>query len=127
MAERIEEEKTLNPNGTKSVKTTTTQDGEVAQSKPALAARIVWYVAGVLLTLLAIRFVFVLLGANEGNGFVDFIYSVTYPFVVPFFGIFNYELEAGVSSLEIATLVAMLIYGVVAAGIANILTIKHRD
>lgn len=126
MSERVEEVKTLDSNGTKSVKTTTLKDGEVVNSKPAVAARVVWFIAGVLLALLALRFIFVLLGANEGNAFVNFIYTITYPFVVPFFGIFNYELDAGVSSVELATLVAMLIYGVVAAGIANILTIKHR-
>jgi len=38
-----------------------------------VAARVVWYVAGILLVLLASRFVLSLLGANTNNGFANFI------------------------------------------------------
>lgn len=128
MSERVEEVKSLDSNGNKSVKTTTVRDvdSQTATSGPAIAARIVWFIAGIILSLLAIRLVFILLGANQGNAFVDFIYSVTYPLVMPFFGIFNYDLEYGVSAFELATVVAMVVYALVAAGIANLLTIKHR-
>jgi hypothetical protein len=91
-----------------------------------VVARVVWYVAGVLLVLLAFRFVFALLGANPANGFVNFIYTVSHPFVAPFFGIFSYNLRYGVSRFETFTLVAMAVYALIAYGIARLLTINRR-
>jgi hypothetical protein len=52
-----------------------------------IAERIIYIIGGVLLTLLALRVLLSLLGANRANGFADFIYGVTYPFVAPFFGL----------------------------------------
>jgi uncharacterized protein YggT (Ycf19 family) len=91
------------------------------------AARVVWYVAGVLLTVLAFRFVLSLLGANRGNPFADLIYTLSYPFVVPFFGLFGYEVEYGVARFEIETLVAMAVYALVAYGIVQIIRIARRE
>jgi hypothetical protein len=90
-----------------------------------LAARIVWFIAGVIIALLALRFIFILLGANQGNGFVDFIYGLSYPFAAPFFGIFNYQVAYGVSRVEISSLVAIVIYALVAYGVARLLTIRR--
>lgn len=90
------------------------------------AARIVWYIAGLIITLLAFRFVLSLLGANRGNGFADFIYSVTYPFVAPFFGLFSYDVQYGVSRFEFETLVAMAVYALIAWGIVKLLDIPRR-
>lgn len=92
-----------------------------------LAARIVSYITSVLLVLLGIRFVLALLGANTANAFANFIYAVTYPFVAPFFGLFGYKLEYGVSRFEIDTLVAMVVYALVGYGISRLLTIKQAD
>jgi hypothetical protein len=76
--------------------------------------------------LLAFRFVLVLLGANPGSGFVDFIYTVSRPFAAPFFGIFGYQLDYGHSRVELSTLVAIAVYALVAYGIARLLTIRQR-
>jgi cation transport ATPase len=92
-----------------------------------VATRVIWYIAGILLVLLAIRFVLTLLGANESNGFASFIYIVTFPFVAPFFGLFNYEIEYGVSRFEIFTLVAMAVYALVAYGIAQLFNLGRRE
>ena len=93
-----------------------------------MAARIVWYVAGVLLTILALRFILVLLGANATNGFTNFIYSISHPFVAPFFGVFGYSnVRYGVSRFEVYTLVAMVIYTLIAFGIARLLTLTNRS
>lgn len=102
---------------------TTTQSTVVTGS--SLAARIVWFIAGVLLTILALRFVLVLLGANRTNGFADFVYSISHPFAAPFFSLFNYDLNYGVSHFELSTLVAMAVYALVAYGIAKLVTIRH--
>lgn len=88
-------------------------------------SRSIWYVAGVLLVLLGLRFVFTLLGANPSNGFAKFIYSVSHPFVAPFFSLFGYSIHYGVSHFEIFTLVAMVIYGLVAYGLVKLVTITR--
>jgi hypothetical protein len=92
-----------------------------------VAERVVWFVAGVLLTLLGLRFLFALLGANPANGFANFVYSVTHPFVAPFFGLFNYNYVGGngVGRFEIYTLVAMLVYALIAWGIARLVTLRR--
>jgi cation transport ATPase len=101
----------------------TTQSSEVEST--TLATRIVWYIAGVLLVLLAFRFVFALLGANTANGFANFVYTVSYPFVAPFFGILGYTRRYGVSRVELSTLVAMAVYALIAYGITKLITIKQ--
>jgi len=96
-----------------------------AEPEGSLAARIIWYVAGVLLVLLAFRFVFALLGANPSNGFANFIYTASHPFVAPFFGIFGYNLRYGVSRFETFTLVAMAVYAIIAWGLARLVTLRQ--
>lgn len=95
-------------------------------SGAATGERIVYYITGVLLTLLAFRFVLSLLGANRGNAFADFIYSLSYPFVAPFFGLFGYNVQYGVARFEIETLVAMAVYGLVGYGIAKLVNIGRK-
>ena len=121
------------------VRQTTVRDGDVSETtrevrdplvarehRSNVAERVVWLIAGTLLTLLALRFLFALLGANPESGIADFVYSVTYPFVAPFFNLFSYDvLTAGASRVEFFTLIAMLIYGLVAWGIARLLTIRR--
>lgn len=91
----------------------------VAESQP-LGERIVWFVAGILLVLLSFRFVLALLGANPANAFANFIYTVSHPFVAPFFSLFGYRLQYGVTRVEVYTLVAMAVYAVVAYFIGRI-------
>jgi hypothetical protein len=129
MAEHIEHVRQVN-DGHVAQTTRVTEDNDPALEhthQQNVAARIVWYVAGVLLVLLAFRFVLALLGANPSNGFVNFIYSVSHPFVAPFFGIFSYNLRYGVSRFETFTLVAMAVYAVIAYGIARLLTINRAE
>jgi hypothetical protein len=98
----------------------------VVQPGPGtVAARVIWWVAGVLLVLLAFRFVLALLGANPANAFANFIYSVSHPFVAPFFGLFSYNTQLGVSRFEIYTLVAMAVYAVIAWGLARLVTLNR--
>jgi|SRR5579884_1569305 len=97
-----------------------------ATHNQAVAARIVWFIAGILLALLGLRFIFALLGANPSNGIANFIYTTSHPFVAPFFSLFSYNVRTyGVSSFEFYTLVAMLIYALIAWGLARLLTINR--
>ncbi len=107
--------------------TTTTPVATVQEDARGPVSRIVWYIAGVLLTLLTFRFVLSMLGANRGNGFASFIYGITYPFVAPFFGLFGYEMQYGVARFEVETLVAMAVYALLAWGIVKMLDIpRHK-
>lgn len=77
---------------------------------------IISLLAGFILGVLAFRFIFRLLGANPDNGIVAWVYNVSAPFVQPFFGMFNTgPVDTTVGAFEIATLVALIVYGVVAA------------
>ncbi len=82
----------------------------------------VWYVVGLIEVLLLFRFILKLLGANPDAGFTGFIYDVTYLFVGPFLSVF------GISSVddkifEWTTLLAMLVYWVIAVGVIKLFLI----
>ena len=81
--------------------------------------RIVYFVLGVLEVILLLRFLFRLLGANQDNSFVMFLYNLSHVFVGPFNGIFN-DQALGHSVFEISTIVAMLVYALVAWGIVSL-------
>jgi hypothetical protein len=95
--------------------------------------RLVYYIAGVIETLLLFRFMLKILGANPGSPFVTFIYSLSGIFVAPFRGIFRTAMAEGietVSVLEPATLFAFVVYLVLAMGIValiNIVTATDSD
>lgn len=82
--------------------------------------QIVWYVLGLLETLLVFRFALKLFGANPDAGFSSFIYGVTYLFASPFLSVFRVTHVAG-SIFEWTTLLAMLVYWIVALGIINLI------
>jgi uncharacterized protein YggT (Ycf19 family) len=129
MAERVEKvSKVTTPANTGQVTEKEVREvSEVAPSGSTMAERVIWYVAGVLLVLLAFRFALALLGANPNNGFADFIYSVSHPFVAPFFSLFGYNLQYGVSRFETYTLVAMAVYAIIAYGLAKLVTLGRAE
>ncbi len=98
-----------------------------AEHGTSVAARIVGLVGYIIFALLAFRFVLSLFGANRGNPFADFIYDVSHPLVTPFFGLFNYTPQFGISRFEFETLIAMLFYGIVIGIIVRALTVGRRD
>lgn len=71
--------------------------------------RAVWFVGGLIATLIAIRFVMKLLGASYQADFVRFIYGVTGVLVAPFRGIFQ-ATGSGNYILEPESLIAIAIY-----------------
>lgn len=87
------------------------------------AQRVVYTIFAILTGLLLLRFVFVLLGANPANAIADIVYTLSGPFVEPFQGLFSVENELGTARFEIETLVAILIYGLLAWAIIRIVGI----
>lgn len=91
-----------------------------------VAQRVVYYIGGVIIAFLALRFILQLLAANQGNFFVDLVYGVSGFFVVPFWGIFG-EPTYGQSQFETSTLVAMIVYALLTVGIAKLFTLKENE
>lgn len=121
------------PNVTKET-ITTSENNSTPEKEPSkrdatsyqTAGYLVYFVFGLLEILLAFRFVFKLLGANPSTGFVDFIYNLSAISVAPFAGIFNTSLAKGdatTSIFEPATLVALIVYAVVAWGIVALIRV----
>ena len=81
--------------------------------------QIVWYILGVIETLLALRFILKLLAANPSAGFSNLIYTLSYPFAAPFLNVFSSSRVEG-GTFEWTTILAMLIYALVAWGIVKI-------
>jgi len=82
--------------------------------------QVVWYILGLIEVLLAFRFVLKFMGANPLAGFTSFIYGVTYIFAAPFLSVFRITRIEG-SIFEWTTLLAMLVYWIVAMGIVKLL------
>lgn len=89
-----------------------------------LAQRIIWFIVGVINTLIGLRFVLLLFGANRDVPFTDFIYSISEPFVAPFIGMFGQPVY-GRAVFEVSSLFAMIIYTLLAVGIVKALTLAR--
>ncbi|MCC2631512.1 MAG: rane protein of unknown function [Patescibacteria group bacterium] len=85
---------------------------------------VVWYIVGVILVLLALRLLFLLLGAGN-TGFTALIYTITAPLVAPFRGIFA---SPGVDTgyFDTAALLAMVIYPLIGWGISSLMDVSRR-
>lgn len=79
----------------------------------------IYILLGVLDALLIIRFALKLLAANPDAGFSSFIYGITAPFAQPFQGVFPSP-ETHASVLEVATLLAIIVYALIAWLIVNL-------
>lgn len=85
--------------------------------------QIVWYILGILETLLAFRLILKLLAANPTAGFSKFIYSVSYPFAAPFLNVFRTtKIEGNV--FEWTTVLAMLVYALIAWGLVKMFSMS---
>ncbi|NTW22989.1 YggT family protein [Candidatus Falkowbacteria bacterium] len=85
--------------------------------------QIVWYLLGIIETLLALRFILKLFGANPGAIFTDFVYNASYVFTAPFVAVFRTSQVSG-SIFEWTTILGMLIYWLLAYGIIKLLLIS---
>lgn len=91
---------------------------------------LVYFFFGALEILLAFRLVLKLTGASISSAFVGLIYGLTGIFILPFEGIFRRGYAQGVettSILEPSTLVAIIVYAVLAWGIVKLLRILSGD
>lgn len=85
-----------------------------------IVARIVYWVFGVIETLIALRFVMRVLGANAAAPFTAFIYRISAVFMAPFLAVFRTQDVQG-AAFEWSALLALLIYALVAWGIVALM------
>jgi uncharacterized protein YggT (Ycf19 family) len=97
-------------------------------SQWAQARRVVGLLFGVLVTLIGLRIILLLLGANAGNALVDVIYAITEPLVAPFRGVFSIDVIAptGANVLDVGALVALVGWALIAVLILAILRLPDR-
>lgn len=109
---------------TKRVQTTDTVDGKTT------ARNVVWYVLGLIISLLGFRLILKLLGANPSSGFVEFIYGVTGILTAPFdsiFGVSRAQTAEVNSVFEPSIVVAGIVYALLAWGIVKLISINKKD
>lgn len=127
MAEIIKEtittqENNVNPN----VNTPVKREASNSQTIEYL----VYFLFGIIEVLLAFRLVFKLIGASLSSVFVGFIYGLTGVFILPFEGIFRRWFTQGVETTSIfepSTLVAIIVYAVLAWGIVKLVRILSGE
>lgn len=90
-------------------------------------ASLVYAIGGLIETLIGLRFILRLLGANPSSGVVDWIYDWSAPFVRPFAGIFGQGASVageGVvtrSVFDWTALIALIVIGLVVALVGRLL------
>lgn len=91
------------------------------------AARLVMFLFGVIIAFIALRFILLMLAANQGNAFVDLIYGISGIFVAPFYGIFGNTPQFGASVIDVSSIVAIIVYALIAWAITSLVTIGSRN
>jgi uncharacterized protein YggT (Ycf19 family) len=87
--------------------------------------RIIYLVFGVVEALIGIRVILKLLAANPDAGFTSLMYNVTQPFIALFQGVFPDAQSKG-SVLEVSSLLAILVYALLAFALASLVRIMGR-
>jgi hypothetical protein len=104
------------------VSTSNQVDGQVYAL--AKANQAIWLIAHVIAILLALRFVFLILGANM-TGIVLFIYNLSGVFVLPFRGIFPSP-RTGEFYLDTAALLGIALYYLLAFILVKVFALFSR-
>lgn len=128
MAEISKETVTTQGSNSNPVVSTTTKNTSVKSTASSFQTveYLIYFLFGALEVLLAFRLVLKLTGASISSAFVGLIYGLTGVFILPFEGIFRRGYAQGVETraiLEPSTLVAVIVYGVLAWGIVVLLRI----
>jgi len=83
------------------------------------ATQFIWLAFGILEALIALRIGLKLIGANPASPIVALIYGFTYLFLFPFEGLVTSP-TFGNMVLELSSMFAMVIYGLIAWGIERV-------
>ena len=127
MAEIVKETITSRSDNASDTPSTPTK-GEATSSQTVEYS--IYFFFGALEILLAFRLVLKLMGASVLSGFVGMLYGLTGIFILPFEGIFRRGFTQGIettSVLEPSTLVAIIVYAVLAWGIVKMVRILSGE
>lgn len=86
-------------------------------------SRVIRFVGGVVIVLLALRLVLAWIGSNVSSGFAHFIVSVTNPMVAPFTGLVHYSPTTSLSGSQVLTVIAIVVYLIVAWLLVKLVTL----
>lgn len=101
------------------VQTSVTTSTQIEMTQSQYIEQVLYFLLGVLEVLLAFRFVFKLMGANQLGSFVQFVYRTSSIFIFPFEGIFRRAATQGIETnavMEPATILAGIIYAILIWG-----------
>ena len=127
MAEIVKESVPTQNAGPKAAVTTETK--QIASNTQTIEY-LIYFFFGALEILLVFRLVLKLLGASMASGFVRLVYGLSGIFIMPFEGIFRRGYTQGVettSVLEPSTIVALIVYMVLAWGIVKLVRISSGE
>jgi hypothetical protein len=91
----------------------------------ARTSQVVYFVFGIVEGLITIRLILKLLAANPNAGFSNLIYTVTNPLVAFFQDVFP-EPQSNGSVLELSSLLALVVYALLAWGTVRLIWITRR-
>jgi hypothetical protein len=101
------------------VRTTQSEEGRGQRYATFKATQLIWLLLGLLEAVLALRVVFKLIGVNGANPFATLLYGFTHFFVAPFASLTGAP-SAGGMVLEISTMIAMIVYLLIAWALERI-------
>jgi hypothetical protein len=102
------------------VRTSQNEPGREQRIFSFKATQLVWLLFGILEALIALRIGLKLIGANPESPIVALIYGFTYLFLFPFEGLVGSP-GSGHMVLELSSMFAMLIYGLIAWAMERII------
>jgi len=130
MAEIVRETTTTQDNNPNPVTTTPAKPVKSGASSFQTIEYLIYFLFGILEILLVFRLILKLTGASFSSSFVNLIYGLTAVFILPFEGIFHRGYTQGVETtavFEPSTLVAIIVYAVLAWGIVKLIQILSGE
>jgi hypothetical protein len=103
----------------KDVRTTQNEEGRGQRYATFKATQLIWLLLALLEAVLALRVVFKLIGVNGANPFATLLYGFTGFFVAPFASLTGAPSAEGMV-LEISTIIAMIVYLLIAWALERI-------
>jgi len=103
----------------KDVRTTQSEEGRGQRYATFKATQLIWLLLTLLEAVLALRVVFKLIGVNGANPFATLLYGFTGFFVAPFASLTGAPSAEGMV-LEISTIIAMIVYLLIAWALERI-------
>jgi hypothetical protein len=103
----------------KDVRTTQSEEGRGQRYATFKATQLIWLLLSLLEAVLGLRVIFKLIGVNGANPFATLLYGFTHIFVAPFASLTGAPSADGMV-LEISTIIAMIVYLLIAWALERI-------